>query len=99
MCDIGTVECIVSKKIEGQRNKQTDKPTETITHSRRATITNKKQTNQHRRKAYSRRATKTNKQDKICDCMRQNHSHVAIFYMELNKPVIRPHPVLQISEN
>ena len=32
--------------------------------------------------------------------MGQNQSHVAIFpYMELNKIVFRPHPVLHIGEN
>ena len=36
----------------------------------------------------------------ICDLVGQNQSHVTIFfYMELNIPEFRPHPVLQIGEN
>ena len=56
-CGMVTVECIVSKKIEGQTNKQTYKQTnqrKQSPYSRRATITN-----QRRRKDYSRRATIT----------------------------------------
>ena len=34
-----------------------------------------------------------------CDLMGQNQSHVAIFHMDLNIPVFRPHSLLQIGEN
>ena len=53
-CDIVPVECIETKKSEGQTNIQTNKQINKLTN---------KQTNQRRQKDYSRRATITNMTD------------------------------------